>query len=154
MLEQELGSLMKHVHAAFPVDIWTTNATKDLLPPTLYFPPPIMTSRVIMPDAFQYSYTLNVKLFHKSQEEAFAHAHAISISLCKYRMTFKLMDEAGEDTGKVKKLKAVRVSMLTQPDEENHIAEIAIEWDSIYRYEQEAYEKMMEVNIKRLSKEE
>jgi len=146
-MEQELGSIMSHIYRNFPgcEQVYQIDIPAGFQVPSLYFPPPIITSQRFTSHSYQKGFQWFVKLFHKDQEQAFQAAEAVADSIRRNRNCIPLLNADGSATGRLKFIEAVNVRLIARADDHTHTAQITIEWSSRYNFDLPSYEKMAKI---------
>jgi hypothetical protein len=147
MMENEIGSIIGYCYAKNPVTVYENDIPQGHKAPSMYFPAPISTSEVFTSSTFQKTYQLMVKVFEKNSKKAWKEAEGIADSIRLAKWLIPLIDEDGvRIDGRYVVVKNVNVRMLDH-GEDGHMAtaQLTIEWDSRYNYNQATYEKIGQV---------
>lgn len=101
MLEQDLASIMSFltIHSGNPAPYYK-NVPEQFCVPAVYFPRPEIGSSGDTFSTYALDFSLFVKFFHKTKEEAYELGYAAMCALLERRNRVPLIDETGKPTGK------------------------------------------------------
>lgn len=139
--EQELKSIMRFFHERFSVaELHTGRLKQGFKEPCLYFPYPFSFDSPDTLSTFMVSYSMQVKLFHHSDEEANQKAEKIADDIRRQRNLIPLYSKVGNFAGAF-----VRINRVEVRETDNGVCGITLTWDSRYHYDREEFEKMGEL---------
>lgn len=101
MLEQDLASIMSFltIHSGNPAPYYK-NVPEQFCVPAVYFPRPEIGSSGDTLSTYALDFSLFVKFFHKTKEEAYELGFAAMNAILERRNRVPLIDETGKPTGK------------------------------------------------------
>lgn len=101
MLEQDLASIMSFltIHSGNPAPYYK-NVPEQFCVPAVYFPRPEIGSSGDTLSTYALDFSLFVKFFHKTKEEAYELGFAAMNAILERRNRIPLIDENGKPTGK------------------------------------------------------
>lgn len=142
MLEEELGSIVFRCKQVFNVQVYPLNLKQDMAVPSMYFPPPISIGQDFTSHSYQKQHRLSVKVFDTDAQKACKNAEMIADALRANRSTIELVNPDGTPTGRFKRLGSIETRLIDEQDD-SATAELAIEWNSRYIYDEQMFEKIM-----------
>ena len=138
MLEQEIASAIKFlVEASGNPTPYYYSVPQDFLVPAVHFPPPEVVSGGDTLHTYSLGYSLFVKFFHRTTEEAYALGLAALTALQGRKNVIPLIDENGLPAGRGFRAKDPSLKPL------DHAAQLTLMWDSPRPYEVGQHQKMM-----------
>lgn len=151
---QEVGSIMAHFYQQYPNQVYTERMPQDFVIPSMYLTPPITFGEDFTSHSYQKDYSLTVKLFHESEQGAFAEAESIADSIRKARYVVPIRSEENVPTGRFIIVKGVEVRMVDSGSVIMGVAQVTVNWKSRYNYDFPVYQKIMAVYGRFLGKDE
>ncbi|WP_309087199.1 phage portal protein [Domibacillus sp.] len=142
-MNPELASIRTAFHQLFPEMIYEEEVPEDLIIPSMYFPPAFSFDGPDSLSTFTKTYSLQVKIFHESTQQAHAEAERIADAIRARRLLVPLLDLEGTQTGEY-----VRLNRIESRQGSSGMAPIVLTWDSRYFYEQEAVNPLNNVSWK------
>ncbi len=143
VLEQEIASIIRYILDASPgVSPYYWKLPQDFLVPAVYFPPPVFTMRGETFLTYALEYDWFIKFAAGRDEDAQALAATALNALSADRRLVPLIDEQGERTGRLLRLKDPE---LKQADDNAY--QLELRWDSRRPYNRQEYEKMMTYDL-------
>jgi hypothetical protein len=137
MLEQEYFSILKFLHGNNPVKLYEEEVLEDFIKPCMYFPAPDVIPVIDALDSFKNTYLLYINVIYDKTNEAMNKAHELNNLLMSKKLRIPLVDVAGNLTGKSLKLSKSSVEKI-----DVGIAQISIQWDSVYKFDTEIVGKI------------
>lgn len=127
MIDQELASIIHFVlKSAGDPKPYYWKVPEDFVVPSAFFPPPEIVSGPDTLNSYKFEYAWYIKLFHKSDEDAYVLGRNVTDEIRKIRNLLPLIDENGEAIeGKYIRIRDPKVLLL-----ENGACQLTIEWPS------------------------
>lgn len=148
-MEDELGSIVNFCHGLNGVQVYTVNLPEDFEVPSMYFPPPIVVGGEFTSAAFMNSYSLMIKVFEVTAQEAFVTCEGIANKVKRQRWLIPMVDKDGTSLSRYIFVKAINTRILDHgSDGKTATAQLTIEWDSRYNFDRVEAVKMQEINIR------
>ncbi len=148
MIEQEMASIMKFLYDRNNVQLYQKRLKQDFERPSMYFPPPIIRSFPATVASYKNIYLWFVKVFDKDSEAAFSTASTLQTALMKKRLLVPEIDITGAETGGY-----IRLTKAHARELDDGVCQLEIDWNSIYGYEEEVFDKIMNFNFNTFLKE-
>lgn len=145
MLEQEIASLMRYtIDKAGNPSPYYHDVPQDFLVPAVYFPPPELSSRGDTLLTYALEYSLFVKFFCSSTQQAMGLGMAVLTSILSGGSLIPLIGEDGALGGKGFYVKDPR---LRSVDGAGGAAQLELAWDSPRPYNMPQAQKMMTLHL-------
>lgn len=142
-MEQELQSIITFIHKASGINnIETNEVLEGINKPLLYFPQIDILSFGGTTHTFMNTYSWYIKIFAETSEEAHSKCLELLQLINKKRQNIQLLNKDGSITGEYVRLKNVSVSKI-----DIGISQLAIVWDSFYKYDTESAQKAVKFFI-------
>lgn len=136
-MDQEIGSVMAYSYLKIqPLKIYSKSVPEDFVVPSIYFPKPVITESHETLNAFSKTYTVYMKVFYPTKEEAVDKANELMHSILVNRYKIPLINEDGSFANTYLRVMKIEVKEL------EGAAQIAITWESRYEYGIPTYTKM------------
>ena len=142
-MNPEVASIRTAFHRLFPVTLYEEEVPEDLQVPSMYFPPAFSFDGPDTLSTFTKTYSLSVKLFHNSTQQAHAEAERIADAIRARRLLVPLLNPEGTHTGEY-----VRFNRIESRQGSSGMALIVLTWDSRYFYEREQVNPLNDVFLK------
>lgn len=136
-MNSDVGSIMAACYRVHPVQVYTDRMPQDFVMPSLYFPQPISVDAPSSFSGYRVDYSLAVKAFAKTDEQAADAAEKIAQNIRQSRMAIPVIDEDGSDTGDYMRLRKLDTRIIDEG-----VAQLTFTWTSRYQYNRVDYEKM------------
>lgn len=142
-LEQETASIIAFVLAAAgnPTPYYH-EMKEDFAVPSCYFPSPEIVSSGDTLSSFNLRYSIFIKAFHKTTEDAYAMARDV---LCALQANRNLVPLLNPDGGRSREGLRIRDSEIKRVD--SGVYQISIEWDSRRPYSRDDESYMQEYDV-------
>ncbi|WP_046180386.1 phage portal protein [Domibacillus tundrae] len=141
-MNPEVLSIRTSFYQLFPVKLYDEEVPEELIVPSMYFPPAFSFDGPGTLSTFEKTYSLSVKLFHKSTLQAHAEAERIADAIRSRRLLVPILSPKGVLTGEY-----VRLNRIETRQGSNGMALIVLTWDSRYYYEQEEFKPFTRVEV-------
>lgn len=143
MLEQELASIMKFTldRAGNPSPYYY-EVPQDFNVPAVYFPTPEIETGGETFVTYSMEYIWFIKIFHKSEQEAYAIGLSVLTAIKGNRNLIPLIDETGERAEGNIRVKDPKLKVL-----DNGAAQLTLEWTSRRPYNAEEAVKMQSYEV-------
>ncbi|MDN8592026.1 phage portal protein [Paenibacillus sp. 11B] len=136
-MNSDVGSIMAACFRVHPVQVYTDRMPQDFVVPSLYFPQPIITDAPSSISSYRVDFSLAVKVFDRTDEQAGDAAERIAQIFRQTRMTIPVIDEDGQNTGQYMRLRRAETRLI-----DDDVAQLTLTWSSRYQYSRVDYEKM------------
>ncbi len=137
MLEEEVASIAKKMYDISGIQNMFFDEVKEgFKRPSFYFPPVEQTAIGDTLNTFAYDNAIFVKVFDKTTKGAMEIAEQITYSITRERNQIPFVNEAGELTGSVFRLKDISYQSI-----DVGVAQLYIRWKSIYAFTRSVYSK-------------
>ena len=126
MLEQDLASIMRFLteQSGSPAPYYN-NVPKSFRVPAVYFPRPEITSDGDTLNTYALDFSLFVKFFHRTKEDAYELGYTALTALLDRRNRIPLIDESGSRTGRF-----IRIRDPTLRAVDENAVQLQIDWTS------------------------
>lgn len=141
-MNPEVMSIRSAFHQLFPVLLYEDEVPEELEVPSMYFPPAFSFDGKDTLSTFMKTYSLSVKLFHESTQQAHAEAERIADAIRARSLLVPLLSPEGLATGEY-----VRLNRIESRQGSSGMALIVLTWDSRYFYEREDVQPLNKVTI-------
>lgn len=126
LLEYETASIIKFLldSADNPAPYYS-EVKENFIVPCVYFPSPEIDSDGDTLTSFKLRYRWNIKVFHKTTEEAYSIAHAVLTAFKAAHNLVPVIDEEGQETDHFLRIIDPEIKRL-----DSGVYLVAIQWDS------------------------
>lgn len=144
MLEYEIASIIKFTldSAGNPAPYYN-EVKENFIVPSLYFPSPEIDTDGDTLSTYRMRYRWNIKVFHKTTEDAYSTAFAVLSAFKRARNLVPIINEEGQATGRFLRILDPEIKKI-----DSGAYHIVIEWDSRRPYEDPVPILMQEYYIK------
>lgn len=134
---------MKYFYDLFPVKVYTEEVPQDFAVPSILVPTPSTFNGNDTNMTFNKTFSLSVKLFHKSSSKAFSEAERIIDAVSSGRDLIPIVDVTGKETGQF-----IRVNRIEAREGDGGVAIIVVNWNSNYFYNRETWPTLQNILMK------
>ncbi|GED14873.1 hypothetical protein [Aneurinibacillus migulanus] len=147
---EEIGSIARFCYDYYPMftdpkdglqQVYFVRIPQNFKVPSLYFPVPQEDDRGDTTKTYRINHRLYIKSFHNNEQKAYDAVKAISSKIQGSKYIVPLVNQSGTLTGDFLRIKRCNIKPLHE-DTLFGVAQLYLEWESRYLYDQPTYEKM------------
>ncbi len=135
MLETEIAALVRFMD---PLNLKTyfKELPEGFATPSVYFPPPEVSSGTHSLSAYSNVFSLFMKVFGKNSAESYYYASQIEKSILGRRSSIPLYDKDGKPAGKSFRIDKVGIKNI-----DTGVTQVTLNWKTLTAYDDETYIK-------------